>query len=214
MELMVPLEPSQSFPLGKFHLQILEVGILKPEIRKPKSKIRELLETVGSAVLIAAFIMIFIARAYTVNGDSMLPTLHHGERLLVDKISYRFVEPSRGEIIVFKNPSDTSEQFVKRVIGLPGDTIAIIQGVVYINDQPIDEDYTLAPARIGFSSQVIPKGTYFVLGDNRNNSEDSRFGRVGFLPRELIIGRAIWRYWPLNQVNLIFRPNAFKGLAF
>lgn len=200
--------------MGNIHSSILGVGILKPEIRKPKSQIRELLETVGSAVLIAAFIMIFIARAYTVNGDSMLPTLQHGERLLVDKISYRFTEPSRGEIIVFKNPADTSEQFVKRVIGLPGDKVAIIQGVVYVNDQPIDENYTFAPARIGFLAQVVPENTYFVLGDNRNNSEDSRFGRVGFLPRALIVGRAIWRYWPLNQVNLIFRPNVFKTLTF
>jgi signal peptidase I len=170
-------------------------------------------ETVGSAVLIAAFIMIFIARAYTVNGDSMLPTLHHGERLLVDKISYRFVDPSRGEIIVFKNPSDTDEQFVKRVIGLPGDEIAIVQGVVYINGQPVEEDYTLAPARIGFTSQIVPEGTYFVLGDNRNNSEDSRFGRVGFLPRSLIIGRAVWRYWPLNQMDLMFPPKVFESFA-
>jgi signal peptidase I len=201
-------------PLRSTHPQVLEVDILKPEIRKRKSPIRELLETVVSAVLIAAFIMIFIARAYTVNGDSMLPTLQHGERLLVDKISYRFVEPSRGEIIVFKNPADTSEQFVKRVIGLPGDKVAISQGVVYVNDQPIEENYTCAPARIGFSPQIVPEGTYFVLGDNRNNSEDSRFSRVGFLPRNLIVGRAIWRYWPLTQVDILFRPNVFKTMAF
>jgi signal peptidase I len=182
--------------------------------KKPKSQLRELIETVGSAVIIAALIMIFIARAYTVNGDSMLPTLHHGERLLIDKISYRFIEPSRGEIIVFKNPSNTREQFVKRVIGLPGDKVAIIQGVVYINDQPIEEDYTLAPARIGFAPQIVPEGTYFVLGDNRNNSEDSRFSRVGFLPRELIVGRAVWRYWPLNQIDLMLRPAVFKNTAF
>ncbi|HPT82397.1 MAG TPA: signal peptidase I [Limnochordia bacterium] len=188
---------------------------MKPIVqRKQKSPLRELLETVISAVLIAAFIMIFIARAYTVNGDSMLPTLHHGERLLVDKISYRFTEPSRGEIIIFKNPANPSEQFVKRVIGLPGDKVAIIQGVVFINDQPIEEDYTLAPARIGFAPQIVPEGTYFVLGDNRNNSEDSRFSRVGFLPRELIIGRAIWRYWPLSKVSLMPRPAVFNDLGF
>ncbi len=193
----------------------LEVDRLKTVVhKKPKSQLRELIETVGSAVIIAALIMIFIARAYTVNGDSMLPTLHHGERLLIDKISYRFIEPSRGEIIVFKNPSNTREQFVKRVIGLPGDKVAIIQGVVYINDQPIEEDYTLAPARIGFAPQIVPEGTYFVLGDNRNNSEDSRFSRVGFLPRELIVGRAVWRYWPLNQIDLMLRPAVFKNTAF
>jgi len=188
---------------------------LKPVVhRKQKSQLRELVETIVSAVLIAAFIMIFIARAYTVNGDSMLPTLHHGERLLVDKISYRFIEPSRGEIIVFKNPSNPSEQFVKRVIGLPGDKVAISQGVVYINDQPIEEDYILAPPRIGFAPQIVPEGTYFVLGDNRNNSEDSRFSRVGFLPKELIIGRAIWRYWPLSKISLMPRPAVFTTTDF
>ncbi|NLM41622.1 MAG: signal peptidase I [Firmicutes bacterium] len=193
----------------------LEVTILKPVVhRKQKSQLRELVETIVSAVLIAAFIMIFIARAYTVNGDSMLPTLHHGERLLVDKISYRFIEPSRGEIIVFKNPSNPSEQFVKRVIGLPGDKVAISQGVVYINDQPIEEDYILAPPRIGFAPQIVPEGTYFVLGDNRNNSEDSRFSRVGFLPKELIIGRAIWRYWPLSKISLMPRPAVFTTTDF
>lgn len=187
---------------------------MKTVVRTSKGPIRELIETVGSAVIIAALIMIFIARAYTVNGPSMLPTLQHGERLLVDKISYRFIEPARGEIIVFKNPADTSEQFVKRVIGLPGDKVAIIQGVVYVNDQAIAEDYTLAPARIGFAPQIVPEGTYFVLGDNRNNSEDSRFSRVGFLPRKLIVGRAIWRYWPLNKVNLVTRPQVFKNAPF
>ena len=188
---------------------------MKPVVqRKPKSQLRELVETILSAVIIAAFVMIFIARAYTVNGDSMLPTLHHGERLLIDKISYRFIDPSRGEIIVFKNPSNTSEQFVKRVIGLPGDEVANIQGVEYINGQHIEEDYTMAPARIGFAPQIVPEGTYFVLGDNRNNSEDSRFSRVGFLPRELIIGRAIWRYWPLNRISLMQRPAAFRNTAF
>ncbi len=92
------------------------------------------METIGSALLIAAFIMIFIARAYTVNGESMLPTLHHGERLLVDKISYRFTEPARGgEIIVFKNPANQKEQFIKRVIGLPGGIKSSLTRVWFIS---------------------------------------------------------------------------------
>lgn len=201
------MESSQERYLSNHYLGVI---ILKTVVQKNKSQLRELLETIGSAIIIAVLIMVFIARAYTVNGDSMLPTLHHGERLLVDKISYRFVAPSRGEIIVFKNPSDTSEQFIKRVIGLPGDKVSIVQGVVYVNDQAIAEDYTLAPARIGFSPQVVPDDTYFVLGDNRNNSEDSRFSRVGFLPRKLIVGRAIWRYWPLNKLNIVSRPQIFR----
>lgn len=183
-------------------------------IQKSKSPLRELTETVVSAVIIAVLIMTFVARAYTVDGESMLPTLHHGEKLLVDKISYNFVKPVRGEIIVFKNPANLKEQFVKRIIAIPGDQVAIIQGVVYVNNQPLAEDYTLSPARIGFSSQTVPEDTYFVLGDNRNNSEDSRFSRVGFLPRKNIVGRAIWRYWPLNRINLMFRPEIFKATLF
>lgn len=181
-------------------------------VQKNKSEIRELIETVGSAVIIAAFIMIFIARAYTVNGESMMPTLHHGERLLVDKISYRFIEPARGEIIVFKYPADPSEQFIKRVIGVPGDTVAVVQGTVYVNNQPIAEDYISARPRIGFAPQVVPENTYFVLGDNRNNSEDSRFSRVGFVPRELIVGRAVWRYWPLTRISIMHRPDVFEEI--
>lgn len=185
---------------------------MRAVVQKNKSEVRELIETVGSAVIIAAFIMIFIARAYTVNGESMMPTLHHGERLLVDKISYRFVEPSRGEIVVFKYPADPSEQFIKRVIGVPGDTVAVLQGTVYVNNQPLVEDYISAPARIGFAPQVVPENTYFVLGDNRNNSEDSRFSRVGFVPRELIVGRAVWRYWPLTRINIMRRPGVFETI--
>lgn len=187
---------------------------MKVIVHKKKSPFRELLETIGSAVIVAALIMIFIARAYTVNGDSMLPTLRHGERLLVDKISYRFVAPARGEIVVFKNPSNTKEQFIKRVLGLPGDKVAILEGTVYVNEQAVEEDYLLVPARIGFAPRVVPEGAYFVLGDNRNNSEDSRFSRVGFVPDKLIIGRAIWRYWPLNRISLMLRPAVFKEISF
>ncbi|NLJ80492.1 MAG: signal peptidase I [Firmicutes bacterium] len=158
--------------------------------------------------------MIFVARAYTVNGDSMLPTLKHGERLLVDKISYRFIAPARGEINVFKNPSNTGEQFIKRVIGIPGDQVAIREGVVYVNDQAIEEEYILVPPRLDFTPHRVPENSYFVLGDNRNNSEDSRFSRVGFVPRKLVIGRAIWRYWPLSKFNLVLRPAVFKEVSF
>ncbi|NLY11743.1 MAG: signal peptidase I [Firmicutes bacterium] len=156
--------------------------------------------------------MIFIARAFTVDGASMMPTLHHGERLLVDKISYRFVEPKRGEIVVFKYPANPREHFIKRIIGIPGDKVAIIDGKVYVNDQVLEEDYISAPARIGFSPQVVPEGHYFVLGDNRNNSEDSRARSVGFVPRELIVGRAIWRYWPVTKLTIVRPPEIFAEI--
>ena len=113
------------------------------------------------AGIMAALIMTFVARAYTVNGESMLPTLHHGERLLVDKLSYRFVEPARGDIVVFKYPANPKEQFIKRIIGVPGDTVAIKNGIVYVNGIALEEDYISAPARIGFEQQVPPKPTCF-----------------------------------------------------
>lgn len=179
---------------------------------KPKSNLRELVETLIMAGIMAALIMTFVARAYTVNGDSMLPTLHHGERLLVDKLSYRFVEPARGDIVVFKYPANPKEQFIKRIIGIPGDVVSIQNGIVYVNGVALEEDYITAPARIGFREQRVPEGTYFVLGDNRNNSEDSRFSGVGFVPKENIIGRAVWRYWPIMEMEIMHRPKVFANL--
>lgn len=177
-----------------------------------KSSLRELIETIIMAGVMAALIMTFVARAYTVNGESMLPTLEHGERLLVDKLSYRFIEPARGDIVVFKYPADPSEQFIKRIIGVPGDLVSIQNGVVFVNGQALEEDYISAPARIGFREQVVPEDSYFVLGDNRNNSEDSRFSGVGFVPKANIVGRAIWRYWPLTEIEIMERPEALAAL--
>ena len=111
----------------------LEVVKLRTVVHHRKSNIREFAETLIIAGVLAALIMAFVARAYTVNGESMLPTLHHGERLLVDKLSYRFVEPARGDIVVFKYPANPSEQFIKRIIGVPGDIVSIENGIVDVN---------------------------------------------------------------------------------
>lgn len=180
----------------------------KQKPKKKKSQIRELLETLVGAALLAAFIMVFIARAFTVEGPSMMPTLHNGERLLVDKISYRFIEPSRGEIVVFQYPANPREHFIKRIIGVPGDTVEITEGRVYINGQVVEENYIMAPPRSGFAEAVVPDDHYFVLGDNRNNSEDSRDRRVGFVPENLLVGRAVWRYWPVTRLDIIRPPDA------
>ena len=104
---------------------------------------RDLLETVGGAVVLALFIMTFIARAFTVDGPSMLPTLQSGEKLLIDKVTYRFRPPQRGEVVVFRYPANPKEHFIKRVIGIPGDTISIQDGIVYINGQKLEEDYLM-----------------------------------------------------------------------
>jgi signal peptidase I len=188
-------------------------GCLLPKIRRPaaeKSPLREFLETILGAAALAAFIMIFIARAYTVDGPSMLPTLINGERLMVDKITYRIRPPRRGEIVVFRYPANPKESFIKRVIGVPGDTIQIYGGVVYVNEESLAEDY-LGEAFYGrFGPRTVPENAYFVLGDNRNNSEDSRDPRVDFVPRSMIVGRAIWRYWPIPRMSIIRLPEAFR----
>lgn len=187
----------------------MEITPSKPIYGKPVW--REYVETVGGAVVLAVFIMVFIARAFTVDGPSMLPTLHSGERLLIDKLTYRFREPHRGEIVVFRYPADPSHHFIKRVIGLPGDRIDIRGGVVYVNGVALDEEYTSSPTYGRFTSGVVPDGHYFVLGDNRNNSQDSRSPLVGYVPKKLITGRALVRYWPVNRVSLLGEGNVAEA---
>jgi len=178
----------------------------RPEAAKQKSKLREFLEQVAAAVLTAAFIMYFVARAFQVDGTSMLPTLAEGERLLVEKVTYRLREPARGEIVVFRFPQDPRQHFIKRVIGLPGDEVYISGGWLFINGEPIEEDYILARMRGSFGPVEVPKGHYFVLGDNRNISEDSRSPQVGMVPFHLFEGRAVFRFWPFSRAGLMRAP--------
>lgn len=181
-----------------------------PAPRAPKSALREYVETIVGAVVLAFLIMTFVARAFTVDGPSMMPTLLDGERLLVDKISYRFIEPRRGDIVVFRYPADPTQHFIKRIIGLPGDTVEVRGGQVFINGSLLTENYVLQRAFGRFGPRQVPEGAYFVLGDNRNNSEDSRDPRVGFVPRSHVVGRAIWRYWPPGRMSTFIndRPEA------
>lgn len=173
----------------------------------------ELVKTVAGAAVLALLIMTFVARAFTVDGSSMVPTLHDGERLMVDKLTYRFREPQRGEIVVFRYPLNPREHYIKRVVGVPGDVVEVRNGRVYLNGTPLEEPYLEAPTLGYFGPVRVPPGHYFVLGDNRNNSEDSRDPKVGFVPKELIEGRAVWRYWPLARMSLISRPSIFDSLA-
>ncbi len=178
----------------------------RKDTKKQKSELREWIETIVGSVLLAGFLIIFVAQSFVVQGSSMSPTLENGERLVVEKVSYRFTEPDYGDIIVFKFPYNPQEEFIKRVIALPGDTVEIRQGEVLVNNDPIDEQYISEPPLSSFSSREVPEDHYFVLGDNRNNSLDSRDRRVGFVPRELIVGRAVWRYWPITEVEVLRAP--------
>lgn len=185
-----------------------------PRQQPAKSPLREYVETLVGAAILAVLIMTFVARAFTVDGPSMLPTLEHGQRLLVDRLTYRFREPERGDVVVFRYPANPSEHFIKRIIGVPGDEVFIARGTVYINGVALEEDYVNGPMFTGrpFGPVVVQPDTYFVLGDNRNNSEDSRDRRVGLVPRKNIVGRALWRYWPIADMAVMRVPSSFQSI--
>ena len=136
--------------------------------------------------------------------ESMLPTLEPNDRVLIHKKAYEESTPKRGDIIIFNPVSELREQnytlpFVKRVIGLPGEIIEIKNGKVYINNQPIAEDYIAEPPKYTSNPSKIPENSYFVLGDNRNNSYDSHYW--GYVPKELIIGKAVSLFFPPSRVR-------------
>ncbi len=155
------------------------------------------------AVVLAFFIRYFIVELYMVEGPSMRPTLINGERLVVNKFIYRLQEPKKGDIVVFRYPRDPSRDFIKRVIGVAGDTIEIKDGKVFLNGQLLNEPYILERTRGSYAAATIPDGHIFVMGDNRNNSEDSRFRDVGFVSLEMLKGKAVMVFWPLDQMKTL-----------
>jgi len=181
-----------------------------------KQFLREILETVGLAVILFLVINIISARV-RVEGYSMLPTLDNGEYVLISRLAYKFSDYQRGDIIVFRPPmypdasflqrvfglpgfDDKYEDYIKRIIGLPGETVTIANGTVYINNIPLIEAYISAPA--DYSNEwTVPAGQLFVLGDNRNNSADSH--AWGFLPEDNILGKALVVYWPFADFMII-----------
>ncbi|MGA7935639.1 MAG: signal peptidase I [Kovacikia sp.] len=167
------------------------------------------LKTIGLSAVLAFGIRTFVAEARYIPSGSMEPTLQVNDRLIVDKLGYHFKDPQRGDIVVF-SPTDTLEKqnfhdaFIKRVIGLPGETVEVKGGRVYVNGQPLSENYIKEIPDYHWGPQTVPQGSYLVLGDNRNNSYDSHYW--GFVPREKIIGRAIVRFWPVDRVGEISEP--------
>lgn len=163
--------------------------------------ILEYAKSIIAALILALLIITFVVQAFYIPSGSMRPTLAVGDRVIVNKFIYRFKEPERFNIIVFKYPVDPSRKFIKRLIGVGGDKIEIINGTVYVNDKALQENYTLTPGIGNYGPTVVPEDNYFVLGDNRNNSEDSRYW--GFVPRKNIVGQAIFVFWPLNHINVL-----------
>jgi signal peptidase I len=162
-------------------------------------------------ILVVALVLALLLRSYVaeprfIPSDSMVPTLRIGDRLVVEKISYRLHPPQAGEIIVFDPPPQLQLQgyskdqaFIKRIIGTPGQTIEVKQGTVYVNGQPRKEPYVAEPPKYAMPSVQVPENSVFVMGDNRNNSNDSHVW--GFLPQEHIIGRAWVRFYPFDRAG-------------
>lgn len=174
-----------------------------------KSILKELMGWIVYIIIIVALawvIITFVGQRTQVSGHSMETTLSHGDQLIVDKISYRFHDPDRYDIVVFPYQYEEKTYYIKRIIGLPGETVQIVDGYVYIDGQQLDEHYgnevMLDP---GIAEEPVTLGDdeYFVLGDNRNNSQDSRAANVGVIHRKDLLGRAWIRIWPLSEFGVI-----------
>ena len=169
---------------------------------------KENLQLILIALCLALLIRTFVAEPRYIPSDSMLPTLEKGDRLVVEKISDRFHLPTTGDIIVFEPPEKLQvlgyakdQAFIKRVIGEPGQIVAIANHQVYLNGEPLKENYIAEPPAYQWGAMQVPEGEFFVMGDNRNDSNDSHVW--GFLPRKNIIGRARFRFWPLNRIGFV-----------
>lgn len=167
----------------------------------------EIVQTVILALVIVLPIRYFLFQPFLVQGSSMEPNFYQGDYLIVDELSYRIREPRRGEVIVFKYPGNPRLRFIKRIIGLPGEEIKIENGHIFINGKILDESDYLSEEVVteGFVEIKLNKNEYFVLGDNRTMSSDSR--RWGPLPKKNIIGRALFRAWPLSALAKIGIPS-------
>ncbi len=175
-----------------------------------KHVVKEIFSTIFYILLVlfGTWVLItFVGQRTSVSGSSMEPTLHHGDQLILDKLSYHFSEPERFDIIVFPFQYEEKTYYVKRIIGLPGETVQIdLSGNIYINGEILEEDYGLEPINFpGLAQEPITLGEdeYFVLGDNRNNSSDSRDPSVGNIKRDDIMGKAWVRIWPLNKFGVL-----------
>jgi signal peptidase I len=162
--------------------------------------LREIGETVIPAVVIALFINLFLAQATQVLGQSMEPSLHSSQRVVIEKITYRFHGPRRGDIVVIDSQNQ-SEMLIKRVVGLPGETIEVRNGRVYVNGELLEESWPVRPGGGSYGPRAVPPLHVFVLGDNRGASNDSR--NFGPVPIESIVGHAWVSYWPPEDIGFV-----------
>ncbi len=184
----------------------------EPEFAEDEGKVSPLKELLSMLIYIGVvlgvtfLIITFVGQRTHVSGESMKNTLDHGDQLIVDKITYRFRDPERFDIIVFPFRYKENTYYIKRIIGLPGETVQIADGTIYINGQVLEESYgreVMQDPGIAAEPITLGEDEYFVLGDNRNQSSDSRDPSVGLIHRDEIIGRAWLRIWPLDSFGIL-----------
>lgn len=168
----------------------------------------EAIQTIALALVLFLIINSVSARI-RVDGRSMEPSFQDGDYVIVNKLAYRSGELDRGDVIVFPFPLNEEEDFIKRIIALPGDRLTIVRGDIFLNGNRINEDYLLSDASGDMDEIIVPLGTVFVMGDNRNDSSDSRVW--GPLLISEIIGKAVYRYWPFNAIGAVDHPLIESG---
>ena len=196
---LIPPNPEVS-PLDKQNVVALEEAPPSPARRI----LLEIIETIILALVLFMAINFLTARI-RVDGSSMEPNFHDGDYVIVNRMAYRLGDIQRGDVIVFPYPLEPEDDYIKRVIGLPGDRVAIYGGAVYVNGQPLIEPYIAEQPRSDLAEFIVPESYVYVMGDNRNESSDSR--SWGPLKIDEIIGRAIFRYWPFTNMGVVEHPD-------
>jgi len=169
---------------------------------KLKSSLKEMLSIIVVAFVVSMILRTFILEARVIPSGSMLPTIQIQDRVLVSKFAYWFKEPQRGDIIVFQPPIESDEDYIKRVMGLPGDKLEVRDMHLYINDVLLEEPYIQEPMQYAFGPVTVPEGCLFVMGDNRNSSYDSHLWGE-WLSMDAVKGKAFMTYWPLNHIKML-----------
>ena len=179
-------------------------GTTETGLKKIWSENRENLLILAIALVLSLLIRMFVAEPRYIPSDSMIPTLEIGDRLVVEKVSYHLHPPEAGDIVVFIPPKPlqiqgytTQQAFIKRIVAQPGQSVEVRNGTVYVDNRPLQEDYIAEPPAYTWGPERVPADHYFVMGDNRNDSNDSHIW--GFLPQQNIIGHAAFRFWPLDR---------------
>lgn len=220
---MLGIANRQTPPFGGVHIDDdKDIQIQKPaEVSRNNlwGEARLLVRDLIFALMVAALVVVFIVQPVKVEGTSMLPRLHDGERIFVNKLiyydDYRWAPKiDRGDIVVFWFPDDPSKSYIKRVIALPGETVELHEGIVRVNGRDLAESYLDSRFNLSSKSQApvyVKPGHYFVMGDNRDNSSDSR--AWGLVPKKYIYGKALFRYWPLTAASVIHHENISPVIA-